>query len=125
MSVRTGLPGSNIRIVDNRIQPVDAVDVIAILAAVAAHGKPCMEEVVADVAEPEPQDAAPVVEKPHIPTLGEDDADDPLDGLEDDDQPHRKTSKGGRLSPWVQRLKQKMAGLMEDNDDDEFSELEK
>lgn len=120
LSVRTGLPGSNIRIVDNRIQPVDAVDVISILAAVAIHGKPCMEEV---AAEPEPVSEPAAQPATYIPTLGEDPDDDPLEGLEED-EPRRPRTK--RLSPLLQRLKQKMAGLMEDNDDDEeLSEIEK
>ena len=42
MKVRIGLPGSQIRIADTRIQPGDAVDVISLLAAATRSAQECM-----------------------------------------------------------------------------------
>lgn len=128
LKVRIGLPGHNVRMADSRIQPVDAVDVIAILAAVAAKGRSCMTEP-EPVREPEPEpehNHEPVSDRladnrhDRRPRFEPEPEDDPLEGLEDDPMPR------GRRSSILDKIKVKMARLMEhadDDGDDDFDEL--
>lgn len=67
MSVRSGQPSSAIRILDSRIQPGDAVDVIALLHAVAAKGTNCL-----DTSDEERyvQSQLPIDNEPESPRVG-------------------------------------------------------
>lgn len=134
LQVRTGLPGSYVRIVDNRIQPVDAVDVIAILAAVARTGSSCMSEIEPEPA-PEPEYDRPEHGKcPSVGTLESVNAaasgrieptpEEDYDDLDDDedDYPAPKRRRAGKF---FDIIKKKVAGLMiDDTEDDEFADMD-
>ncbi len=128
LAVRTGLPGQKVRIVDSRIQPVDAVDVIAILAAGARDGKSCMSEPEPEPApEPEPVHSAEPAPIPNIGTtrstvhrtrpateIVADDVDEDVElGLDDEKTP------GRRRSGFLDKFKRKVVELMQTNDDDD------
>ena len=61
MKVRAGLPGNRLRILDGRIQPADAVDVLSILNAAAKNDpRECMTPLPVQPVMTQPQPVAPV-----------------------------------------------------------------
>jgi len=129
MEVRTGLPSSHVRIIDNRIQPGDAIDVISILAAVAANknASDCFEPL--RQVENADTDISPRVDTidtigsnsrhadkhQHIVAAGNDDDDDDI--LIDDDNRANETH---RRRTWLNfdRLKQRITKIMSENEED-------
>lgn len=125
LKVRIGMPASSIRMADSRIQPADAIDVIAILAHVAQKARPCMTD---------PAPAEPVVEKqqpvkpddprPRKPLeYKPEPEDDPLEGIEDQ-QP-----KGpSRLTILANKFKDRLARMAQNHEyeeeDDNFGEID-
>ncbi len=118
MKIRRGNPAGAIRFNDQRLSPADNIDIVALLAIAAKlPEKTCIEFPVK--IEPEPDD------NDDFSRVGEDMDDFAGRNRDDEEDPHaiRNKKKAKEKGPsFLERMKERVMGILNDEDDDHFTE---